>query len=85
MGCDTMDEDVFVDNCDDCHEGIASVFELCTTNESKRNGEGMVFLAENAMVMPYVDISELISGIEGESWRNELVDWNNLHNRNSVS
>eukprot|EP00580_Thalassiosira_gravida_P017232 CAMPEP_0201662342 /NCGR_PEP_ID=MMETSP0494-20130426/4451_1 /ASSEMBLY_ACC=CAM_ASM_000839 /TAXON_ID=420259 /ORGANISM="Thalassiosira gravida, Strain GMp14c1" /LENGTH=519 /DNA_ID=CAMNT_0048140679 /DNA_START=281 /DNA_END=1840 /DNA_ORIENTATION=+ len=85
VGCDTMDEDVFVDNCDDCHEGIASVFELCTTNESKRNGEGMDFLAESAMLMPYVDISELISGIEGESWRNELVDWNNLHNRNSVS
>ena len=51
-----------------CCNGITSDYELYKDNRSKDNDEDKD-ITVNAIPMPYVDISEIISGIEVESWK----------------
>lgn len=70
-----LDAPFVADNRDLCCSGIASVFEFCTGNKSNYN-DGDLDSMHNAILMPYVDISEMIRGVEVEFWRNELLNWN---------
>jgi len=54
-------------------DGIASIFEFCTNKKSNCNAS--MDATENDILLPYLDISEIISGVDGETSRSELVNW----------
>ena len=56
-----------------CHEVIDSIFKLCVGSKSSVNSDEEDM--DPAILNAYSDISELISSVEVESHRNELILW----------
>ena len=66
------DNTEFEEDIKDCHEVIDSIFQFCVRGKTSDSSDEEV---APAILNAYTDISELISSVDVQSYRNELILW----------
>jgi len=83
IACENLSEHIILgdilggDEKELAHDKIDSIFEFCTMTNS-RDSEKIVASENSAILMPYLDILDIISQVDVKPWRDELLNWNTI-------